>query len=70
MIVSNGDHKAIGKLTGKTRVPKRRERLRRCLLAHCLDYLRHRDKPGVLKSCENRTDAEEMVGVAVGCGKS
>src|SRR5260370_9420706 len=62
-----GNHKAIGKLTGKTRLPKRRERLRRCLLAHYLDYIRRRNKPGVLKPRENRTDAEEMVGAAVRC---
>ena len=60
-----GNHNTIGKQTGKTRIPKRRERLRRCLLAHYLDYIRRRNKPGVLKPRENRTDAEEMVGVAV-----
>src|SRR5271165_7102702 len=37
------------------------------LLAHYLDYIRRRNKPGVRKSCEKRADAEEMVGVAVGC---
>src|SRR6266699_659653 len=34
-----GQHKLISKLTGKTRSPKRREGLRRCLLAHHLDHL-------------------------------
>src|SRR5213593_247789 len=60
-----GQHKLISNLTGKTRSPKRREGLRRCLLAHNLDYIRRRNKAGTRKSLENGTGAEEMVAVAV-----
>src|SRR2546422_7348032 len=60
-----GNYKVIGNLPWKTRIPKRREGLRRCLLAHNLEYFRRRNKAGARKSLENCTGAEEMVSVAV-----
>src|SRR6516165_7583963 len=60
-----GDDKAIGNLTGKTRIPKRRKSLRRRLLAHNLDYLRPCNKARIQKSLQYCTNAEKMVAVAV-----
>src|SRR5258705_11791787 len=55
-----------GNLTGKARLPKRSEGLRRCLLAHNLNHLRSRDKAGTWKSLQNCTSAKEMIAVAMG----
>src|SRR5260370_15623949 len=55
-----------GNLAGKTRIPKRRERLWRCLLAHHLNHFRPRDETGTWKSIQNRTDAKEMIAMPVG----
>src|SRR5258705_8387670 len=55
-----------GNLTGKARLPKRSEGLRRCLLAHKLNHLRPRDKAGTWKSLQNCTGAKEMIAVAMG----
>src|SRR6266852_5190868 len=55
-----------GNLVGKTRIPKRSERLWRCLLAHNLNHIRPRDKAGTWKSLQNCTGAEEMIAVAMG----
>src|SRR5258707_8592893 len=55
-----------GNLAGKTRIPKRSERLWRCLLAHNLDHLRPRDKAGTWKSLQNCTGAKEMIAVTMG----
>src|SRR5882762_6429314 len=60
-----GDCKMVGNLAGKTGIPKRSERLRRCLLAHNLDHLRPRDKAGTWKSLQNCTGAKEMIAVAM-----
>src|SRR5260370_38131238 len=56
----------VGNLAGKTRIPKRSERLRRCLLAHNLNDLRPRDKAGTWKSLQYCTGAKEMIAVAMG----
>src|SRR2546425_4356058 len=55
-----------GNLAGKTRIPKRSERLWRCLLAHNLNHIRPRDKAGTWKSLQNCTGAKEMITVAMG----
>src|SRR6202790_5021462 len=55
-----------GNLAGKTRIPKRSERLWRCLLAHNLNHFRPRDETGAWKSLQNRTCAKEMIAVAMG----
>src|SRR5258705_13827462 len=55
-----------GNLAGKTRIPKRNERLWRRLLAHDLNHLRPRDETGTLKSPQNCTGAKEMIAVAMG----
>src|ERR1700694_4226408 len=55
-----------GNLAGKTRIPKRSERLWRGLLAHNLNHLRPRDKAGTWKSLQNCTGAKEMITVAMG----
>src|ERR1700693_2022068 len=55
-----------GNLAGETRIPKRSERLWRCLLAHNLHHIRPRDKAGAWKSLQNRTGAKEMIAVAMG----
>src|SRR5712691_2844442 len=55
-----------GNLAGKTLIPKRIERLRRCLLAHNLNHLRPRDETGTWKSLQNCTAAKEMIAVAMG----
>src|SRR5260221_5037324 len=55
-----------GDLAGKTRIPKRSERLRRCLLAHNLNHIRPRDETGTWKSLQNCTGAKEMIAVAMG----
>src|SRR5437660_12917374 len=55
-----------GNLAGKTRIPKRSERLWRCLLGHHLNHLRPRDKAGTWKSLQNCTGAKEMIAVAMG----
>src|SRR6202051_2101102 len=61
-----GNCKMSGNLAGKTRIPKRSERLWRCLLAHKLNQLRPRDKAGPWKSLQNCTGAKEMIAVAMG----
>src|SRR5258706_12704791 len=55
-----------GNLAGKTRNPKRSERLWRSLLAHNLNHIRPRDKAGTWKSLQNCTSAKEMIAVAMG----
>src|SRR6266436_6861320 len=61
-----GDCKMAGNLVGKTRIPKGRERLWRCLLPHNLNHIRPRDKAGAWKSLQNCTGAKEMIAVAMG----
>src|SRR6202049_1431379 len=61
-----GNCKMAGNLAGETRIPKRSERLWRCLLAHNLNHIRPRDKAGTWKSLQNRTGAKEMIAVAMG----
>src|ERR1700675_4128138 len=53
-------------LAGKTRIPKRSERLWRCLLAHNLNHIRPRDEAGTWKSLQNCIGAKEMIAVAMG----
>src|SRR5580765_4911625 len=60
------DCKMAGNLAGKTRIPKRSERLWRCLLAHNLNHIRPRDKASAWKSLQNCTGAKEMIAVAMG----
>src|ERR1700674_3964876 len=60
------DRKLAGNLAGKARIPKRLERLGRCLLAHDLDHLRPRDETGTWKSLQNCTGAKEMIAVPMG----
>src|SRR5260370_7325286 len=60
-----GNCKMAGNLAGKTRIPKRREGLWRCLLAHNLNHIRPRDKAGTWKSLQNCTRAKEMVPIAM-----
>src|SRR5216684_4662620 len=60
------DCKVRGNLAGKTRIPKRGERLWRCLLAHDLNHIGPRDETGVRKSLQNCSGAEEMIAVAMG----
>jgi hypothetical protein len=60
------DRKLAGNLAGKTGIPKRSERLWRCLLAHNLNHLRPRDETGTWKSLQNCTGAKEMIAVAMG----
>src|SRR5260221_10801393 len=55
-----------GDLARKTRIPKRSERLWRCLLAHNLNRIRTRDEAGAWKSLQNCTGAKEMIAVAMG----
>src|SRR6266849_6230350 len=61
-----GDCKMAGNLAGKARIPKRSERLWRCLLAHNLNHLRPRDETGTWESLQNCTGAKEMIAVAMG----
>src|SRR6266849_1117590 len=61
-----GNCKMAGNLAGKTRIPKRSERLWRCLLAHNLNHLRPRDETGTWKLLQNCTGAKEMIAVAMG----
>src|SRR6266849_3927150 len=61
-----GNCKMTGNLAGKTRIPKRRERLWRCLLAHDLNHFRPRDETGTWKSIQNRAGAKEMIAMPVG----
>src|SRR6266849_2936027 len=61
-----GDCKMAGNLVGKTRIPKRSERLWRCLLAHNLNHIRPRDETGTWKSLQNCAGAEEMIAMAMG----
>jgi hypothetical protein len=61
-----GDCKLAGNLAGKTRIPKRSQRLWRCLLAHNFNHFRPRDETGAWKSIENRIGAKEMIAVPVG----
>src|SRR6267143_333448 len=56
-----GNCKMAGNLAGKTRIPKRSERLWRCLLPHNLNHTRPRDKAGTWKSLQNCTGAEEII---------
>src|SRR5271169_1219186 len=56
----------VGNLIGKTRIPKRSERLWRCLLAHNLNHIRPRDETGTWKSLQNCTGPKEMIAVAMG----
>src|SRR6202022_4883742 len=60
-----GNCKMAGNLAGKTRIPKGRERLWRCLLTHKLNHIRPRDKAGTWKSLQNYTGAKEMIAVAM-----
>src|ERR1700730_383392 len=60
------DRKVAGNLVGKARIPKRSERLWRCLLAHNLNHLRPRHETGTWKSLQNCTAAKEMIAVAMG----
>src|SRR5271170_2540455 len=55
-----------GNLAGKTRVPKSREGLWRCLLAHNFNFVRARNETGAWKSPQNHTGAKEMIAVAMG----
>src|ERR1700722_6147081 len=55
-----------GNLAGKARIPKRSERLWRCLLAHNVNHFRPRNKMGIWKSLQNCTGAKEMIAVAMG----
>src|SRR5271169_2979212 len=61
-----GNCQMTGNLAGKTRIPKRSERLWRCLLAHNLNHIRPRDETGTWKSLQNCTGAKEMIAVAMG----
>src|SRR6266852_7675962 len=61
-----GNCKMTGNLAGKTRIPIRRERLWRCLLAHNLNHIRPRDKAGTWESLQNCAGAKEMIAVAMG----
>src|ERR1700737_700962 len=61
------DRKLAGNLAGKARIPKRLERLWRCLLAHHLNHLRPRDEAGTWKSLQNCTGSKEMIAVPM-CG--
>src|SRR6266446_6504468 len=61
-----GNRKMAGNLAGKTRIPKRSERLWRCLLAHNISHIRPRDETGTWKSLQNSTGAKEMIAVAMG----
>src|SRR6202158_412484 len=60
-----GNCKMAGNLAGKTRIPKRSERLWRCLLAHNLNHIRPRDKAGTSKSLQNCAGAKEMIAMAM-----
>src|ERR1700704_2081831 len=60
------DRKLAGNLAWKARVPKRLERLWRCLLVHNLNHLRPRDETGIGKSLQNCTGPKEMIAVAMG----
>src|SRR6266436_3626214 len=55
-----------GNLAGKARIPKRSERLWRCLLVHDLNHLRPRDGAGTWESLQNCAGAKEMIPVAMG----
>src|SRR5579862_2173198 len=55
-----------GNLAGKARIPKRSERLCRCLLAHNLNHIRPRDETGTWKSLQNCTGAKEMIAMTMG----
>src|SRR5260370_23757981 len=61
-----GNCKMAGNLAGKTRIPKRSERLWRCLLAHNPNHFGPRDEAGIGKSFQNCSDAKEMIAVAMG----
>src|SRR6202521_2653235 len=60
------DRQLAGNLAGKTRIPKRSERLWGCLLSHNLNHLRPRDETGIWRSLQNCTGAKEMIAVAMG----
>src|ERR1700674_5468841 len=60
------DRKLAGNLAWKARMPKRLERLWRCLLAHHLNHLLPRDETGTWKSLQNCAGAKEMIAVAMG----
>src|ERR1700688_24757 len=55
-----------GNLAGKARIPKRSERLWRCLLAHNLNHFRPRNETGMWKSLQNCAGAKEMIAMAMG----
>src|ERR1700736_1937435 len=60
------DCKMAGNLAGKARIPKRSERLWRCLLAHSLNHFGARNETGAWKSLQNCSGAKEMIAVAMG----
>src|ERR1700688_217737 len=60
-----GNCQMAGNLAGKTRIPKRSERVWRCLLAHNLNHIRPRDKTGTWKSLQNCAGAKEMIAMAM-----
>src|ERR1700682_6277651 len=60
-----GNCKMAGNLAGKTRIPKRSERLWRRLLAHNLNHIRPCEKAGTWKSLQNCAGAKEMIPVAM-----
>src|SRR5258708_200416 len=61
-----GNCKLAGNLAGEAGIPKRSERLWRCLLAHNLNHFRPRYEPGIWKSLQDCSGAKEMIAVAVG----
>jgi hypothetical protein len=61
-----GDCEMAGNLAGEAWIPKRSERLWRCLLAHNLNHIRPRDETGTWKSFQNCIGAKEMIAVAMG----
>src|SRR6185295_7576499 len=60
------DRKLTRNLVGKARVPKRLERLWRCLLPHDPNDFRPRHEMGTWKSLKNYAGAKEMIAVAMG----
>src|ERR1700719_412765 len=62
---SFGNHKMIGNLTWKKRIPERREGLRRGLLAHDFHNFGRGNRSGIGETIQQRSDAKEMVAVAM-----
>src|SRR5258706_3950624 len=60
------DRKVSRNLAWKARIPKRLERLRRCLLVHHLNHLWPRNETGTWKSLQHHTGPEKMIAVAMG----